>query len=114
MSTSLDSKGLCPKEVRLKDLGSQERIEVLNAEANKLTIEEIKQRFIIYAKLYQRIQKNGDNIRKKIGRKTISEEAKEETYQKTLQRKKDERKAKSISEGKHFGQGRGRKKKVVV
>ena len=56
-----------------------------------LTHDEIKTKFIEYARLYQRLQRNGDLEDKKVGRKPVSPEHKKMVYEKWLQKRKDQR-----------------------
>lgn len=74
-----------------------------------LTNEKITELFNEYAKLYQRIQRNGENVIYKKGRKKVSDEHKRQTYLKWIEIRKTERKEKALLEGRECKRGRPKK-----
>lgn len=74
-----------------------------------MTIEEIRAKYNEYAKLYQRILRNGDNIAGKVGRKTVSEEHKKKVYKDWLEARKVKRAEKAKEEGRVYARGRPKK-----
>ena len=86
----------------------------INNEETKITTEgpdEIKAKFIEYARLYQRLQRNGDLEEKKVGRKPVSPDHKKMVYEKWLQKRKDQRRETAIAEGRNPCRGRPVKNK---
>lgn len=78
-----------------------------------LSNEEIKEKYLEYTKLYQRIKKNGDhNIVKKVGRKSLSTSHKKATYEKWLTIRKEKRIEQALLEGRTPGRGRPKKNKI--
>ena len=77
-------------------------------------INEIKEKYLEYTRLFQRLQRNGDLEQKKTGRKAVSPEHKKATYERTLERRKKERQEKALSEGRIFGMGRPRKIPLIT
>jgi hypothetical protein len=71
-----------------------------------LTHDEIKTKFIEYARLYQRLQRNGDLEEKKVGRKSVSPEHKKMVYEKWLQKRKDQRRETAEAQGRVYARGR--------
>lgn len=72
-----------------------------------MSLDEIKQKFMEYSRAYQRMNKHGDpTIVNKRGRKTLSPEHKQQTYEKTLARKKEARREKARLEGRVVCVGR--------
>lgn len=74
--------------------------------------DDIKKRFTELARAYQRINKYGDNIVKKVGRKEVSPEHKAQTYANTLAKKKEKRIEKAKLEGRVYAVGRPKKIKI--
>jgi len=75
----------------------------------ELTIDEIKSKYNEYAKLYQRVLRNGENIAGKVGRKPVSPEHKKEVYKAWLEARKVKRAEKAVAEGREYKRGRPRK-----
>ena len=66
--------------------------------------------FLEYKKLQNRIYRHGNpDTVLKCGRKKVSPEHKKATYQRTLERRKEERRLKAIAEGRIPSKGRPRK-----
>ena len=74
--------------------------------SSKMSIDEIKEKYLEYTRLFQRIQRNGDLEEKKKGRKQVSPEHKRATYERTLARKKELRQAKALLDGRVYARGR--------
>lgn len=69
--------------------------------------DEIHKKFIEFSRAYQRIKKYGNpDVVKKAGRKPVSPEHKQATYERTLARKKEQRIEKARLEGRVFSIGR--------
>jgi hypothetical protein len=74
---------------------------------HNMSNEEIRLKFIELSRAYQRINKHGDvNIVKKRGRKPVSPEHKQATYERTLAKKKEKRIQKAKEEGRVYSIGR--------
>jgi len=81
--------------------------EFTDNDISTMTYEQIYERFIFYSRAIQRFNKYGNpTIVKKVGRKTLSPEHKQETYQRTLARKKEQRMEKAKTEGRVYKKGR--------
>ena len=81
-----------------------------NTDKNIMTsvanIDEIKEKYLEYTRLFQRFQRNGDLEQKKKGRKPVSPEHKRATYERTLARKKELRQEKALEDGRIYARGR--------
>lgn len=72
-----------------------------------MSLDEIKIKFMEFSRAYQRMKTHGDpTIVNKRGRKTLSPEHKQQTYEKTLARKKEQRREKAKLEGRIVCVGR--------
>jgi hypothetical protein len=79
------------------------------------TIDEIKQNYAEYIKLYRRIARHGDpSIVLSKGRKPFTEEQKEEARIKRNEKNREARRLKAIAEGREPCMGRPRKNKIAV
>jgi len=78
-------------------------------EGLELTIDEIKSKYTEYAKLYQRVLRNGENVAGKVGRKPVSEEHKKKVYKDWLEARKVKRAEQAIAEGREYKRGRPKK-----
>ncbi len=78
-----------------------------NQSEGEKTMELLKSSFLEYKKLQCRIYRHGNpDIVKTCGRKKLSPEHHKATYERTLQRKKDERKQKALEQGRIYSRGR--------
>jgi hypothetical protein len=70
------------------------------------TIEELREKYREYTKINKRIQRHGENIVLKNGRKPLTEEEKKAKYEAILEKRRRERAEKAMAEGRTIVRGR--------
>ena len=78
-------------------------------------MELLRSSFLEYVKLQKRVERHGNpDTVKQPGRKKVSPEHKKMVYERTLQRKKDERKQKALEQGRIYSRGRPKYIKTIT
>ena len=77
-----------------------------------LTVEEIRAKYNEYAKLYQRVLRNGENVKLTVGRKPVTEEHKKAVYKAWIEARKVKRAEQAKEEGRVYARGRPRKNPI--
>ena len=80
--------------------------DMTSVEKDMTSVAEIKEKYLEYTRIYQRLQRNGDLEQKKVGRKPVSPEHKKATYERWIQKRKDQRRETAIAEGRIYARGR--------
>ena len=97
------------KEIRVLPKVVLTRADSPPAMTSVANINEIKEKYLEYTRIYQRLQRNGDLEQKKVGRKPVSPEHKKATYERWLETRKKSRREQAILEGRNPCRGRPKK-----
>jgi hypothetical protein len=79
-----------------------------------MTIDEIRKKYAEISKLYQRVNRHGDTVVQKVGRKPVTAEHKKAVYAAWIEKRKLERAQKALEEGRVYARGRPRKIQTSV